>query len=114
MAFPSPWRVEARSRVEAMNPTDFLLLGVALVLASCSLAAHGPTMNGLGPAVLLIGGAFWHLAMQWLRHRSWQRHRDSGGAPGTQHLDLLGITGCLLCTSLACLWAFLVRWRSLP
>ena len=46
--------------------------------------------------------------MQWLRHRSWLRHRDSEFAPGTQHLALLAAIGWLLCIVGACIWAVLI------
>jgi len=91
-----------------MNPTDFLVLIVTWVLACLSVVTHGLTPKGIGPAAFLFLGGSWNFWMQWLRHRSWQRHRDSGFAPGTQHLALLGSTGFLLCVSCACVWVFLI------
>jgi hypothetical protein len=86
-----------------MNPTDFLLLLMSLGVAAGSIFVHGWTVDGIGPAGLILAGGLWHLWMQWLRHRSWVRHRDSGFAPGTQYLALsaiigygLGVTGALI------------------
>ena len=39
-----------------MNPMDFLVLIVTWVLACCLVVTHGLTLNGLGPAVLLLVG----------------------------------------------------------
>jgi hypothetical protein len=91
-----------------MNPTDFILLLTALGYAALAILVHGWTWNGVGPAVLATAGGLWQLGMQWLRHRSWLRHRDSGFAPGTQHLALaaaagwgLGIVGAVIWTAVA-------------
>jgi hypothetical protein len=97
-----------------MNPTDVLILLVTWGLAGCWVYAHGPSPSGLGPAVLLLVGGAWQAGMQWLRHRSWQRHRGSGFAPGTQPLDLLGAVGALFFVGGAVIWAILARggrWR---
>jgi hypothetical protein len=86
-----------------MNPMDIILLIVSVAAAVMSVLTQGWSLNGIGPAILSITGGLWHLWMQWLRHRSWLRHRDSGFAPGTQHLALsaavgwfLGMTGALI------------------
>jgi hypothetical protein len=92
-----------------MNPLDFLILVVTWALASFAVMAHGLTWNGVGPAILMVVGGTWNFWMQWLRHRSWLRHRDSGFAPGTQHLALMGGMGFLLCVSCACVWALLAH-----
>ena len=101
-------RTERLAWAPAMNPTDFLILIVTWVLACCWVVAHGLTVNGIGPAALLLVGGTWNFWMQWLRHRSWLRHRDSGFAPGTQHLALLGGIGFLLCVSSATVWVILI------
>ena len=86
-----------------MSPTDFLLLVISLAVAAGSVFVRGWTLDGVGPAGLLLAGGFWQFWMQWLRHRSWLRHRESGFAPGTQHLAIsaalgygLGMTGALI------------------
>jgi hypothetical protein len=68
-----------------MNPMDFILLIVAIAVAVMSVALQGWTLHGIGPAILSMAGRIWQFWMQWLRHQSWLRHRDSGFAPGTQH-----------------------------
>ena len=99
-----------RDRCEpTMNLMDALLLIVTWGLAGRWVYIRGLTPSGIGPAVLLFLGGAWHIGMQWLRHRRWQRHRESGFAPGTQALDLLSATGFLLCVGGAVLWAFLVQ-----
>jgi hypothetical protein len=92
-----------------MNPTDVLILMVIWGLAGCWFSTHGLTPSGLGPVALLFVGGAWHCGMQWLRHRSWRRHRGSGSAPGTQPLDLLGAAGSLICVGGAVVWAVLAR-----
>jgi hypothetical protein len=87
-----------------LNPTDYFLLLLSLSFAALSLLAQGWTLNGVGPALLATAGGLWQLGMQWLRHRSWVRHRDSGFAPGTQHLALSAAVGWLLGTLGAGLW----------
>jgi hypothetical protein len=94
-----------------MNPTDFILLFCSLALAVVSLLAHGSTLSGVGPALLASAGGFWQLWMQWLRHRSWLRHRDSGFAPGTQHLALAAAVGWFLGTVGAAIWSVLA-WKA--
>jgi hypothetical protein len=76
-----------------MNPTDFMLLIVSLVVAIISIATNGWTSPGIGPAILSLAGGIWQFWMQWFRHRSWLRHRDSGFARGTQHLALSAAVG---------------------
>jgi hypothetical protein len=76
-----------------MNPFDFFWLTYALLLAILTVTIRGWNVNGVVPGLLWIAGAFWHLLMQWLRHRSWLRHRDSGFSPGTQHLALSAVVG---------------------
>ena len=88
-----------------MNPTDFILLFLSLTVAAVSMLAHGWSLNGAGPALLASAGGTWQLWMQWLRHRSWLRHRDSGFAPGTQHLALAATVGWSILTLGALLWA---------
>lgn len=95
-----------------MNPSDFILLSLSLVFAAISLLAHGWTLNGVGPALLASAGGFWQLWMQWLRHRSWLRHRESGFAPGTQHLAILACLGWSLATVAAVTWAML-SWKGI-
>jgi hypothetical protein len=92
-----------------MNPTDFLLLVMSLGLAAGSIFVHGWTLTGIMPAGLILAGAFWHLWMQWLRHRSWLRHRESGFAPGTQHLALSAAIGYALGVSGASIWVLVTR-----
>jgi hypothetical protein len=87
-----------------MSPTDLLLLLLSLALAALSLLAHGWTSGGVGPAALASAGGAWQLGMQWLRHRSWLRHRDSGFAPGTQHLALAAAVGWFLGVAGAAVW----------
>jgi hypothetical protein len=91
-----------------MNPTDFLILIVTWVLACCWILTQGLTLNGIGPAALLLVGGTWNFWIQWLRHRSWLDHRDSGFAPGTQPLALLGGIGFLFCVSSATVWVILI------
>lgn len=90
-----------------MNPGDYLLLLLPLGFAAVSLLAHGWTLNGIGPAVLSTAGGFWQLWMQWLRHRSWLRHKDSGFAPGTQHLAISAWLGWSLTAFAALIWGML-------
>ncbi len=92
-----------------MNPTDFVLLFGCTVLAGASLVAHGWGVNGIGPAVLALAGGLWNVWMQWLRHRSWLRHRDSGFAPGTQHLSCLATLGFGVGVYGAVLWLLVVH-----
>src|SRR5690242_5864241 len=90
-----------------MNPGDYLLLLISLGCAAVSLLAHGWTLNGIGPALLSTAGGFWQLWMQWLRHRSWLRHKESGFAPGTQHLAISAWLGWSLTAFAALIWAML-------
>jgi hypothetical protein len=66
--------------------------------AALSLLAHGWTSGGVGPAALASAGGAWQLGMQWLRHR------DSGFAPGTQHLALAAAVGWFLGVAGAAVW----------
>jgi hypothetical protein len=88
-----------------MNPGDFILLFLSLGFAFMSLLVQGFTLSGIGPALLATAGGIWHLWMQWLRHRSWLRHRDSGFVPGTQHLAMAAIAGWAVATFAAVIWA---------
>jgi len=97
-----------------MNPTDFILFSLSLAFAAISLVAHGWTVNGVGPAILSSAGGCWQLWMQWLRHRSWLRHRDSGFAPGTQHLALSAAVGWFVGMVGAVLWTMAALKWSLP
>jgi hypothetical protein len=90
-----------------MNPGDFLLLFLSLGFAFMSLLVHGFTPNGIGPALLATAGGFWQLWMQWLRHRSWLRHKDSDFIPGTQHLAIAAWLGWSLATFAAVIWAWI-------
>lgn len=94
-----------------MNPTDIFLLLLSLLVAFTSLAIQGWTINGIGPAVLASAGGFWQLWMQWLRHRSWLRHRESGFAPGTQHLALAATLGWFLAMVGAGVW-LMANWKA--
>ncbi|HSH84876.1 MAG TPA: hypothetical protein VK979_06950, partial [Guyparkeria sp.] len=71
------------------------------------LSIHGWTFDGIGPAVLLLAGAIWHLWMQYLRYRSWLRHRDSDFAPSTQGLSLAAAIGGFIGTVGACVWVII-------
>ena len=95
--------------VTAMNPTDVLILLVTWGLAAALAFRQGRTPSDLGQAALLFIGGAWHTFFQWLRHRSWLRHRESGFAPGTQHLALLAVAGLGICLGGAALWAALGR-----
>jgi hypothetical protein len=88
-----------------MNPFDFLLLFLSLGFACMSLLVHGFTPNGVGPALLATVGGFWQLWMQWLRHRSWLRHKETDFIPGTQHLAISAWLGWSLATFAAVIWA---------
>ena len=90
-----------------MNPGDFILLFLSLALAAVSLVAHGWTVNGIGPALLSTAGGLWQLWMQWLRHKSWLRHKDSGFAPGTQHLAISAWLGWSMAIFAALIWTSL-------
>jgi hypothetical protein len=90
-----------------MNPGDLLLLLLSLAFAGLCLLAHGWTLNGVGPAMLATAGGFWQHWMQWLRHRSWLRHKDSGFAPGTQHLAISAWLGWSLAVFVAVIWAMM-------
>lgn len=94
-----------------MNPTDFILLFFSVAVAAVSLLAHGWSLNGAGPALLASVGGMWQLRMQHIRHRSWLRHRDSGFAPGTQHLALAAPVGWYLGTVGAAIWSVLA-WKA--
>lgn len=90
-----------------MNPGDFILLFLSLGFGGLSLVAHGWTLHGIGPAVLATAGGFWQLWLQWLRHRSWVRHKDERFSPGTQHLALAAWLGWALTMLAAVTWAML-------
>jgi hypothetical protein len=90
-----------------MNPGDFILLILSLAFAAVSLVAHGWTVNGIGPALLSTAGGLWQLWMQWLRHRSWLRHKDEGFAPSTQHLAISAWLGWSLGVFAAVIWTIL-------
>jgi hypothetical protein len=92
-----------------MNATDFLLLLMSLGVVAGSVFVHGWTLTGIGPAGLILAGTFWHLWMQWLRLRSWLRHRESGFAPGTQHLALSAAVGYGLGVTGALVWVLVTR-----
>jgi hypothetical protein len=90
-----------------MSPTVILLF-VASLLAGSLCAVGACRWPGLiGPAVLFVLGGGWPLWMDWLRYRSWRRHRDSEFVPGTQHLALLGAVGYFLWSGAAIIWLML-------
>lgn len=97
-----------------MNPGDFLLLFVPLAFAGICLLAHGWTVHGVGPALLATAGGVWNLWMQWLRHRSWLRHKDSEFVPGTQHLAISAWLGWSLTIYAAAYWAMLTMKELRP
>ena len=92
-----------------MSLMEFILLIVSIAGAVMSVLAQGWSLNGIGPAILSITGGLWHLWMQWLRHRSWLRHRDSGFAPGTQHLAIAAAVGWFLGLTGATIWIVATR-----
>jgi hypothetical protein len=94
---------------DSMHPMDFILLIVSVAMAVMSVLAHGWKLNGIGPAILVLAGGVWHFWMQWLRHRSWLRHRDSGFAPGTQRLALAAVVGWFLGIAGATIWIVATR-----
>lgn len=104
--FTVDWRQECgdRQRNAPMSPTDFFLLFVSLAFAAASIAAHGWTLNGIGPASIAAAAGFWQFWMQWLRHGSWLKHRDSGFAPGTQRLALSAAIGWMIGMLGALMW----------
>jgi hypothetical protein len=92
-----------------MNPMDIVFLILSLGVAVFSVAVHGSTLSGIGPAALSIAAGVWQFWMQWLRYRSWLRHRDSGFAPGTQHLALSAAVGWFLGMTGAMIWLLVTR-----
>jgi hypothetical protein len=69
----------------------------------CRVAIDTEMMKGITPTsakisagIVLVGFA-WSIFTEWLRHRSWKKHKDSGFAPSTQHLAWWGTLGLLLC-----------------
>lgn len=88
-----------------MTPGDCILPFLSLAFAAVNLLVHGWTLNGIGPALLSTAGGFWHVWMQWRRHRSWLRYKDSGFVPGTQHLAISAWLGWSLTTLAALIWA---------
>jgi len=90
-----------------MNPGDFILLLLSLAFAALNLFSHGWTLNGIGPALLFTVGGFWQLWMQWLRYRSYLRHKNEDFIPGTQHLAISAWLGWSLATFAAITWAML-------
>ena len=96
-------------RDDSMNPMDFILLIVSVAVAVMSVALQGWTIHGIGPAIFSLAGGIWQFWMQWLRHRSWLRHRDSGFAPGTQHLALSAAVGWFVGMVGAMIWLLATR-----
>ncbi len=92
-----------------MNPMDFILLIVSVAVAVMSIIARGWTLHGIGPAILAMAGGIGHFWMQFLRHRSWLRHRDSGFAPGTQYLAISAVVGWFLGMAGAVSWILATR-----
>ena len=89
-----------------MIPSDFALLFLSLGIAALSLLAYG--WDGVGPAIIATAGGVWQLWLQWLRHRSWLRHRHLGFSPGTQHLASAAIYGWALAMIVGLIWAVVV------
>ncbi len=87
-----------------MNPGDYLLFVLSLMLATMSLLLNGGAMNGIGPALLATAGGGWYLGMQWLRHRNWLRYKDSDFILGTQHLAISGWLGWSIAIFAAMFW----------
>lgn len=92
-----------------MSPVDVILLIVSIGVGVMSVVVHGWTVHGVGPAVLSIAGGLWQFWMQWLRHQCWLRHRDSGFAPGTQHLVISAAAGWLIGIVGAMIWLLVTR-----
>lgn len=98
-----------------MSPTDFFLLFVSLAFAAVSIAVRGWTLGGIGPALLATAGGIWQFWVQWLRRRSWLKHRDSETVlPSTEPLALSAAIGWMLGMGWALLWTFLVWTRTQP
>ena len=97
-----------------MNPGDLLLLLLSVGFAVMCLLAHGWTLNGIGPALLSTVGGIWQLWMQWLRHRSYLRHKDEDFIPGTQHLAISAWLGWSLTALAALIWAMLTMKELRP
>jgi hypothetical protein len=95
-----------RGTTLTMSPAHLFPQFLSLVLAILCVVVHGWTLNGVGPALLAVAGGFWEFWMQWLRHRNWLRHRDSGFVPGTQHLALSAAVGWFLGVVAAAVWVF--------
>lgn len=92
-----------------MNPMDFILLMASFAVAVMSVGTQGWTLPAVGAAMLSMAGGIWQSWMQWLRHRSWVHHRDSGAAPSTQHLALSAAIGWFLGVAGAILWILATR-----
>jgi hypothetical protein len=92
-----------------MSPTDFVLLAISVTAGTFCVITRGWTMNGIGPATLLIAGGLWQLWMQWLRHRSWLQSRGRKSAPATQHLAISAALGWLLGIAGALVWILIAR-----
>lgn len=95
-----------------MNPLDYMILLASLGLAAAALGSGGPTWNGIGPAILFAFGGLWQFWLQWLRRRSWRRHRGAGSAPGTSHLGIAAALGWFLAVCAAASWVMLTASRN--
>jgi hypothetical protein len=93
-----------------MNPGDWLLAILPLLLAAMALLLHGWTLSGIGPATLLTAGVVWYVTFQRLRHRSWLKHRNEEFVPGAQGLVMTAIAGWALAGIAAMAWL----WTTLP
>lgn len=93
-----------------MNPGDWILVVLPLLLSALALLLHGWTLAGIGPATLLTAGAVWYAGFQHLRHRSWLKHRDEEFVPGTQGLAMTAMVGWGLAAFTATAWL----WTTLP
>jgi hypothetical protein len=99
---------------EALSPTSYLLLFFSFVGAAMSLLANGLSAGGVGPVVLALAGGIWQFWMDYLRHRVWLQHHDSGFVPGTQHLAMAGALGWGIAVVVAMAWAVIALKSRLP
>ena len=89
-----------------MNPIDYLLLVAWLVPVGMLLVSGRGSVHEFGPFALGVFGGVWHFWFQWLRHRTWLRHRHEAITPGTQHLANWAIFGMLFWVVMASVWFF--------
>ena len=60
------------------------------------MALHIMDIPKFIPPVLIVAAIGWYGFFEWLRHRSYKKHIQTGFAPGTQHLLTAGIVGAFL------------------